>query len=236
MTILHILEISYSFLTDLISDDSSENKRIIKKILSNSEKNVIFNVKEAAYICYRCGRAIPDDFKICSDCLGKPIFSSVSYARHITVYGKKQKLFMKMWKFKMNRILGITAAIKLFECYKKYFADLPIVPVPPRKERINEAGFDCVNDITCILKCFFNVKVLKPLIRIDSEEQKHKKLADRVDKSKRRYALKEKFRIKYESVVLIDDIMTTGGTLEECAAILKSRGVKEVFALTLFYA
>lgn len=236
ISILHLLEFFYSFLNLLVSDDSSENCGIIRKILWTPERNEIFDNKRTKYICYHCGRAISDDFKICSDCLAKPVFPSVSYARHVTAYGKKQKLFMKMWKFKANRILSITAAIKLFECYKKYFGDLPVIPIPPRKERIMEAGFDCINDMAFIFKWCFKVKVLKPLIRVDSEEQKHKKFADRVNKAKIRYAFKSDFQIDYESVVLIDDIMTTGGTIEECAAILRAAGVKEVFALTLFYA
>lgn len=38
---------------------------------------------------------------------------------------------------------------------------------------------------------------------------------------------------KVESVLLIDDVATTGATLEECARVLKKNGVREVYALTL---
>ena len=110
------------------------------------------------------------------------------------------------------------------------------MPVPPREERLLLAGFDCVGDVALILRWSFGVKVHKPLMRIDSEEQKHKTFAGRTDKSKKRYALKTRRKLKYDAVVLIDDIMTTGGTLEECAVLLKSAGVKQVYALTLFYA
>ena len=36
--------------------------------------------------------------------------------------------------------------------------------------------------------------------------------------------------IKNKSVLLVDDIATTGATLEECAKVLKSAGAKKVFA------
>ena len=37
----------------------------------------------------------------------------------------------------------------------------------------------------------------------------------------------------YERVMLIDDIYTTGSTMEVCAEILKKKGVKEVYFLTI---
>ncbi|MDE7392086.1 MAG: ComF family protein, partial [Treponemataceae bacterium] len=36
------------------------------------------------------------------------------------------------------------------------------------------------------------------------------------------------------AVVLVDDVMTTGATIESCATQLKRFGVKKVYALTLF--
>lgn len=216
----------YVFLLELFENDSL--KALFKLPLQDEKK--------PTYICFRCGRALSDDFKICTDCLNRPVFFALDYARHAAFYGMKQKLFIDQWKFKGNRFFAISAAEKVFEIYKAKFDNLPVVPVPPRKERLRLAGFDCTDDVAFILKWCFNVKVQKPLIRIDSEEQKHKTFAGRTDKSKKRYALRQGCKINQEAVVLIDDIMTTGGTLEECAALLKSAGAKQVYALTLFYA
>ncbi len=44
---------------------------------------------------------------------------------------------------------------------------------------------------------------------------------------------KYKSRIKGASIVLIDDVMTTGATLNECARVLKSAGAGKVDVLTL---
>lgn len=249
---MQFLKLLYLCLSGLLSDDEPENSgktnnlpaelrginpsARIKSILCKPEKSGIFDKSESPYICFRCGRAMLDDFWLCTDCMSRPVFFALSYARHITGYGKNQRFFINQWKFRQNRVLGIPAATRLLEAYVENFEGLPVVPVPPREGRLLLAGFDCVGDVAFILRWCFGVKVLKPLVRIDSEEQKHKTFAGRTDKSKKRYALKTRRKLKYDAVVLIDDIMTTGGTLEECAALLKSAGVKQVYALTLFYA
>jgi len=232
---LKFLKTVYLALTGLLADYQPE-KSDIKRFLCEPEKSGIAKQAETPYICFCCGRSLSDDFGLCNDCMSRPVFFATSYARHVTGYGRNQKKFINLWKFRQNRILGIIGAVRLFEAYMEFFAGLPVVPVPPRKERIALEGFDCVDDMALILRWCFNVKVIKPLVRIDSEEQKHRTFAGRTDKSKQRYALKKRCKIKHEAVVLIDDIMTTGGTLEECAALLKSAGVKQVYALTLFYA
>ena len=223
-------------LMNFLSDSSDEEKENLKDILFTPDGKDTFEIPKSPYICFRCGRPLSDDFGFCTDCRSRPVFFALTYARHITAYGKKQRQFINQCKFKGTRILAISAAEKMFRAYKDNFSDLAVVPVPPRKERLISAGFDCVNDMAFILKWCFRLKVLTPLIRIDSEEQKYKSFAGRTNKSRKRYALKKNSKIRQQTVVLIDDIMTTGGTLEECAALLKSAGVKEVYALTLFYA
>ena len=37
-----------------------------------------------------------------------------------------------------------------------------------------------------------------------------------------------------KTVVLLDDVITTGATVEQCGKILKSLGVEKVFALSIF--
>lgn len=196
----------------------------------------IFITASKKYYCCRCGREMSDDFGICIDCLNKPVFFALQSCKHLISYRKKQKKFILEWKFHGKRNLVFAAAIQLYKKYSQVYAPLAVVPVPPRKERIETSGYDCVNDIAFIFRFCFNVRVLKPLIRIDSEEQKHKKFALRIKKTQNRYALKNGFKIKDSAVVLIDDIMTTGTTLEECAGLLKKAGANEVFAITLFYA
>ena len=43
-------------------------------------------------------------------------------------------------------------------------------------------------------------------------------------------------KIKEKTVLLIDDIYTTGATVDECARVLKESGAKKVLVITVAYA
>ena len=49
---------------------------------------------------------------------------------------------------------------------------------------------------------------------------------------KEAYALREGAAVEGKAVLLIDDVITTGSTVRECAALLKSHGAKRVWALS----
>ena len=47
------------------------------------------------------------------------------------------------------------------------------------------------------------------------------------------FIMEKKADIKNKRILLIDDVMTTGATLNECSRVLKKHGAKEVVGLTL---
>ena len=68
---------------------------------------------------------------------------------------------------------------------------------------------------------------------------RHTKEQNKLNKSGRTYNLKDAFKVKRpeeikgKSILLIDDIVTTGSTFMECAKVLKKSGAKEITALAL---
>jgi predicted amidophosphoribosyltransferase len=57
--------------------------------------------------------------------------------------------------------------------------------------------------------------------------------ADREKNAKNAYAVKRRRKIEGKTLVLIDDVSTTGATIRECARVLVEAGAKEVRAITL---
>jgi len=110
-------------------------------------------------------------------------------------------------------------------------ADL-VVPVPLHPRREYQRGFNQAEDLASHL----DVPVARLLARV-----KHTRSQIELPKDQRRENVKHAFAFTPDPrspipdpciVVLVDDVATTGATLDACAAVLKRSGVKEVRALT----
>ena len=105
-----------------------------------------------------------------------------------------------------------------------------VVPVPlhPRRERMR--GFNQARELARRL----GPPLLEPLVRIRHTVPQVELAADQ-----RHDNLRGAFRIRKRAtslkgmrVMLVDDVSTTGATLEACAEELKKAGVREIRALT----
>jgi len=106
-----------------------------------------------------------------------------------------------------------------------------VVPVPLHPRREYERGFNQAEDLAMHL----GLPVERLLTRV-----KHTQSQIELPKNQRQRNVKDAFalnavagcRIPVPVVVLVDDVSTTGSTLDACARVLKNAGVKEVRALT----
>ncbi len=118
---------------------------------------------------------------------------------------------------------------------KQYFEQLElIVPVPLHKRRFAERGFNQAEEIAKILAAELDVPFENILIRKKSTKQQAKLQKDeRIKNIKDAFVLKENFDIKGKNILLVDDVFTTGSTLDESARILKEAGAGLIKAFTL---
>ena len=85
------------------------------------------------------------------------------------------------------------------------------------------------------MKFLYDVPVSELLERNSFVQQKTLSREERLSTIESAYSLKRNLKIPVpERVVIIDDVMTTGSTLEGIAKILKQNGAKEVYGLTIF--
>ena len=129
---------------------------------------------------------------------------------------------------------------KLREIEAAEGTEIAVVPVPPRAGKIRERGWDQVEEMCFYLERGWNVRVLRLLERLSSVQQKKLGRTQRIDGIESSYRLRSGRQIRKicpmmpDTLVLADDVMTTGSTLEACARELRRLGVRRVFSITLF--
>lgn len=108
-----------------------------------------------------------------------------------------------------------------------------LIPVPLHSSRLWERGFNQAEQLAKILAEETNCSYQNDwLVRF-------KKTSRQVGlgRGERQQNLSGAFKVKKnlagETIILIDDVFTTGSTLQECAKVLKQAGAKKVLALAL---
>jgi predicted amidophosphoribosyltransferase len=103
-----------------------------------------------------------------------------------------------------------------------------VVPVPAAPARLRRRGFDPAGELAAALAARLDADPVACLARHGSGHQVGRRRADRIGHPPRIEAIAESPR----SVLLIDDVLTTGATLTSCAAALRQAGAKRVVAVT----
>ncbi|MBM7645043.1 competence protein ComFC [Scopulibacillus daqui] len=152
--------------------------------------------------------------------------------RSLYVYNDFLKEVVKAFKFQGDVALVHGFKTDVCRFYKKHFRNAVVVPVPLSFERLAERGFNQSEHIAALIE----KPVCHGLIRAIHENKQSKKgrkerMAHRENPFKANQKFKE--RLEGQSVLLIDDIYTTGATIRMAAEALRIFKPKEVNALTL---
>jgi len=185
--------------------------------------------------CARCGRPLISEENICMECrsIDTPFFD---FSIVLFPYSGKAKEFLSEYKYGTGR--GAASFIAELFCQeienpgKNYPIFDGIVPVPPRPGKIRTKGWDQVEMIVRKMGIVSGLPVNRCLARLSSKIQKE------LDRTGRLHNLDGRIRCLEPppvEIVLVDDVMTTGATLNECAKILKQSGAHTVLAIALCY-
>lgn len=121
---------------------------------------------------------------------------------------------------------------KLAEKWKAEWDGIYLVPVPPRPARIFRSGIDPVWLLALGMRRR-GIPVARLLRRKGKRTQKNLSRLDRLEEGALKYEIRRSARITQKEYVLLDDVSTTGTTLNVCARILKSAGAERVCGLVV---
>jgi ComF family protein len=184
--------------------------------------------------CDRCGKPLVSEHGRCLSCRQREEFVLDKISVLFPYTGKYRKL-LSAYKFGKNPAPARYFAEKIRDILGSgvFPPGVNIVPVPPRPGKIRKTGWDQVEFLARLLeRGGGNGLVSRCLKRLPSRSQKE------LGRESRRTNLRGRIvPVKQipENCVLIDDVITTGSTLDACAAVLKEGGAKTVSGLCLFY-
>nr|MBP3598047.1 ComF family protein [Eubacterium sp.] len=186
--------------------------------------------------CKRCSKTIPHmEMEFCEDCSKRTFLVEKGFALY--PYDKNMKKAIRNFKYEGELSGGMYFAGKLVEYYGAWIRGIApdaILPVPIHKNRRRFRGFNQAEYVAEIVGRELGIAVpVGYLLRTeDTLPQKKLDVKGRINNLRKGFAVQEN-RAPYETVLLVDDIYTTGATLEACAMVLKEAGTRRIYFLCL---
>jgi ComF family protein len=109
-----------------------------------------------------------------------------------------------------------------------------LVPVPLHPTRLRERGFNQADALAETLSKRTRLPVLRCIQRRRyTSTQTQFDRVERMQNLRNAFALRKSNDVRGKHLVLLDDVLTTGSTLHECALVLRAAGAESVRAITV---
>lgn len=191
--------------------------------------------------CKCCGKPLTQSRQeYCYDCVRKKHTFEYGYA--MWLYDPVMAESIAAFKYKGRREYGEYYGDCMAKKYGGWLCSFEkpvLVPVPVHPQRYRKRGYNQAEVLAGVIGRKTGVPVVSDwLVRIkNTAPQKDLNDQERLKNLLQAFGVCEEkngeYIRKYQSFILIDDIYTTGSTLESCARILKQQGVKHVYFLCM---
>lgn len=208
-------------------------------------------VPKGESICGKCrGRLHPIQEPHCMKC-GKPLYREEQEYCHDCARGKhcyEEGIALYPYDEVMQKSIAYFKFYNRREYAKPYAEEIGtylgrkllnwqadcLVPVPIHKVKKISRGFNQAEVLAEAVSRQIGIPVDAELLQRSKKTLPQKELND----EERRKNLQDAFQIakkgvKYKKVILVDDIYTTGSTIDACTEVLKAAGIREVCFLSL---
>ena len=189
-------------------------------------------------VCMKCGKPVEPEEEYCADCRTRPHL----YYRGMAVY-RYRSVSGSLYRFKYDGRReyadfygeGMARAMDQFlsETGGQHAPEL-LIPVPCSRQRLRKRGYNQAALLARSLSERTGIPAAEDLLVRSRDTRAMRSMSA----AERQINLKRTFHVygngvRLKSIMLIDDIFTTGATVDACAVPLLEAGAKEVSFLTL---
>jgi len=206
--------------------------------------------KPGGYICARCIAKVKIPRPICPACF-RPSIKGSTHPACAGLLGLdglvclwdydgviRKAIIALKFKFatQIAREISIYASRRVQQFRLLPFKDAVLIPIPLYWYKKNARGFNQAEEVGRVIARNLGWKFINRILTktTSTASQTELKRQRRLENIKGTFAVSVDFPISnYSTIVLFDDVWTTGSTLQEAARVLKLAGAKRVWGLTL---
>ncbi len=190
--------------------------------------------------CMKCSKPLEyEEQEYCNDCERKDYHYDKGFA--VWIYNDIMRHSIAAFKYHSKKeyaVFYIQEIIRLYGSIIMELAPDAIVPVPIHHSKYMERGYNQADILAKGIGKSLNIPVLSKLLVRNKKTMPQKQLSDK----ERLRNLQEAFEFngreyRHDGVInrilLVDDIYTTGSTIEACTNVFKKNGIDKVYFLVL---
>ncbi|PPA70254.1 ComF family protein [Jeotgalibacillus proteolyticus] len=216
-----LLEMRWSdlFTKQTIDPLCSECKSVLKPIVPDR-------------ICSICSRQMNEKTYACSDCKAwsaHPLYSDVLHSnRSIYLYSEELKELIKRFKYDRDYYLGACFSMQIKEALSSMAPYDFLVPIPMHPAKEKKRTFNQAEALLALsgLPCHHLLIRAESSSSAQAQKNRHDRLLSQNPFSSTK-------KLNNQSIVVIDDLYTTGTTIRHAAYALKQAGAGKVSSITV---
>lgn len=190
-------------------------------------------------MCAKCGfdcdycTCLPDKVREINHSIATfGVFYTPDYSTPVNriVYKLKRDYNFEVVKFcaSIMRKKAIKLCMKNSINYRSFLVTYP----PRRKKAIDKYGYDHAELLAKEFSKSMGLQLVKCFENVGKEEQKTLDKTDRLLNAVKSFESIDELDVKDKNIFLVDDVMTSGATLNVCARMLLQQGARQVVAVT----
>jgi len=185
--------------------------------------------------CDKCGKYLEEGKTLCADCGQNP--PQFEIARAVGPYEEPYRIAIKVFKFMGRKHLapqmGTMMAGKV-QAEPRFGSTDLVVPVPISQDSLQRRGFNQTDLLARQVAKELGVKMDNSII-VRVKETPHQTELSREEREKNllcAFEVRDKKKVLDKSILLVDDVYTTGSTGRECTRVLVEAGAARVCIIT----